>query len=397
MRLESTELATVILFLDPFVGSGTTLVECKLNGIQSFGVDANDFLVFASRVKINWEIDTAKVRSESQSIMRDVANLVARTLYKTEPISVAEGDGKMSLMQEELDVSTNELIRPYYISPTPLAKLIILKKRIEQVTGDKEVRDVFRLALASVVLPSSNIRYGPGFGITKPKTDVDVLRLFRDKIERIVQDLTYVEKLDKKADASVVLGDTRHLDDVLKGKKFDYVITSPPYPGDHEYTQQTRLELAFLDFARSQDEVRIIKKRMLRGSTRNLYSTDKEFEVVEQFPEIVDLMKKIKARVKETNGTSGFEKLYSRVIGEYFGGMYTSLQKIYDSLEAGGNAALLVGDSHAFKMTHVETARLLGLVGKKVGFDHDIELWWNKTSTAHKFFLPEYILNLKKN
>src|SRR5437016_10773969 len=42
--------------LDPFCGTGTTLVECKKLGIPSIGVEANYFAHFASQVKVNWQV-----------------------------------------------------------------------------------------------------------------------------------------------------------------------------------------------------------------------------------------------------------------------------------------------------------------------------------------------------
>jgi len=43
--------------LDPFCGTGTTLVECKKLGIQSYGIEPNPMAAFASRAKVDWEID----------------------------------------------------------------------------------------------------------------------------------------------------------------------------------------------------------------------------------------------------------------------------------------------------------------------------------------------------
>src|SRR6266446_6832539 len=37
--------------LDPFCGTGTTLVECKKLGIPSCGIESNPMAVFASRTK----------------------------------------------------------------------------------------------------------------------------------------------------------------------------------------------------------------------------------------------------------------------------------------------------------------------------------------------------------
>src|SRR6266566_1345483 len=43
------------LVLDPFCGTGTTLVEAKKCGIPSVGCDAHPFAALVSRVKTNWE------------------------------------------------------------------------------------------------------------------------------------------------------------------------------------------------------------------------------------------------------------------------------------------------------------------------------------------------------
>src|SRR5437879_5468390 len=43
--------------LDPFCGTGTSLVECKKSGFPSIGIEANPVACFASRVKLHWDID----------------------------------------------------------------------------------------------------------------------------------------------------------------------------------------------------------------------------------------------------------------------------------------------------------------------------------------------------
>jgi SAM-dependent methyltransferase len=43
--------------LDPFCGTGTTVVECKKLGIESVGIEANPLACFATRVKVSWDVD----------------------------------------------------------------------------------------------------------------------------------------------------------------------------------------------------------------------------------------------------------------------------------------------------------------------------------------------------
>jgi len=46
-----------VRLLDPFCGTGTSLVECKKRGIESVGIEANPVACFASRVKLDWNVD----------------------------------------------------------------------------------------------------------------------------------------------------------------------------------------------------------------------------------------------------------------------------------------------------------------------------------------------------
>ncbi|OQY52371.1 MAG: hypothetical protein B6245_23700 [Desulfobacteraceae bacterium 4572_88] len=54
--------------LDPFCGTGTTIIECKLEGIQGIGVEATPFSRFASSVKTDWSIDADKLQKDSKRI-----------------------------------------------------------------------------------------------------------------------------------------------------------------------------------------------------------------------------------------------------------------------------------------------------------------------------------------
>lgn len=78
--------------LDPFCGTGTTLVECKKLGISSVGVEAHPLSHFASSTKIEWAVDP----NELEDAARRVAAAALRELEMNQivddpsPVLIAE-------------------------------------------------------------------------------------------------------------------------------------------------------------------------------------------------------------------------------------------------------------------------------------------------------------------
>ena len=384
--LEREGITKKDVVLDPFVGSGTTQLVCKLKGIPSYGVDANDFMVFAASQKLNWKID-CKVLSRHVQELNKVYGTIISDIDWDDPQLVAQRakDNRPPALDER------------YISDKPLVKLAALKSAIEQMGLPEAYRDLFVFAVSAILVPVSNVKYGPGFGVGKPKEDVDILDVFNKKVEEMIGDLSKVTPEQRETPSTTILGDSRHLSQYIAPESVSLMITSPPYPGDHEYTKHSKLELIFTGYATDLTSFRTIKKRMIRGSTTNIYREDNDRQMIEDVAGIREVTDEIEARLAHDGATSGFEKLYSKLVWEYFGGMAHTLAECMKVLKPGGKIALLVSDSHAFKMVHIKTATLLSEVGKKVGFVHpEIILWQMKNSTSHKYKLRENILLLQK-
>src|SRR3989304_6554003 len=56
--LNKFKISSSHLVLDPFSGTGTTPIECMKNGISSIGIEPNDVVLFASKVKSSIFLDT---------------------------------------------------------------------------------------------------------------------------------------------------------------------------------------------------------------------------------------------------------------------------------------------------------------------------------------------------
>jgi hypothetical protein len=66
------ELGSSACLLDPFCGTGTTIVECKKLGIASIGVEAHPMSHFASATKIDWSPDPDRLEKIATAIAERV-------------------------------------------------------------------------------------------------------------------------------------------------------------------------------------------------------------------------------------------------------------------------------------------------------------------------------------
>lgn len=393
------------LVVDPFMGSGTTLVACKYLGIPSSGVDANDFMAIAAAVKLNWSRDIEKIiETKNKLIDRIETDLSSFDWYGVQEqkdahnqISIYDLDNtELKSFMEYAQKYRPEMLVERYMSDKPFVKAHVIKEAINDIV-DSDYLDLFKMALSSILVKISNVSYGPGFGVKKAKDDVDVQGIFNEKINRMIADLQLVNQKQIDTPSTVQLGDARSISEYYEHDSVELMITSPPYPGDHEYTKHTRLELIFDGLANDIKEFRKIKKRMIRGSTTNIYKDDNDRALVEEFQSIKEVTDLIQERLDEDNATSGFEKLYTKLVWEYFGGMYKTLEECYKVLKPNGKIALLVSDSHAFKMVHIQTAKILEEIGLEIGYSNsEILLWQHKKSTSHKYDLREDIIILQK-
>jgi hypothetical protein len=374
------------LLLDPFCGTGTTVLEAKLNNIPAIGIEANNFAHLASSVKTDWNI--------SASILRETAHKVRNSAEKSlSKLKGTKNENELLTLSDE----QMKLILKDSISPLPLHRSLVLLKEINKY---KRTPYYKYLALAfgtATVYYNSNLRFGPEVGVGKKKDDAEVVKNWFVLISKMCDDLDLVHGR-RYAESEVIFSDARTLKDALKGKKITAVITSPPYPNEKDYTRTTRLESVLLGFISSKEELRRLKRSLLRSNTRGVYKGDNDDDWVTTFPEIQRLASEIEQKRIALNKTSGFEKLYAKVTKLYFGGMTKHLEELRDYLEPGAQLAYVVGDQASFLRVMIPTGRLLADIAVSLGYELiRIDLFRTRFSTATKSDLNEEVLILKWN
>lgn len=157
--------------LDPFCGTGTTLVEAKLNLIPSVGLEANPVTHFASSVKLDWNINPDFLFEQAHEIANRTLEELKLQGIDDNLIFEQESD---SLLLRTLDPEAAKLILNGSISPLPLHKSLVLLENINQHSSAPH-HDHLMIAFASALVNKiSNLHFGPEVGVGKPKNDAPV-------------------------------------------------------------------------------------------------------------------------------------------------------------------------------------------------------------------------------
>lgn len=382
--------------LDPFCGTGTTPVECKKLGLRSYGLEANAMAHFASTTKTSWDIDPHGFIQACTQIADEAAETTVASgvsLYNDTPLfATFKGDAKLlDLTAEQWQVLSRD-----FISPIPLHRTLVVLNAIRQHLGC-EYRNHQELALArSLVSGIGNVAFGPEIGATPPKSDVEVIPLWLHECRNIATDLRSMQQHPPYPTSTIVRGDARSAP--LEPQSVDIVITSPPYPNEKDYTRTTRLESVVLGFINNRAELRTLKQSLLRSNTRNVYAADTDQQWIVGVESVRALARQIEERRIELGKTSGFERLYHRVVELYFGGMAKHFAELQKVLRPGAKLAYVVGDQMSFFRIPIRTGTILADIAERLGYKvESIDLFRTRLATVTKEWIREEVVVLSWN
>ncbi|MEM3437143.1 MAG: DNA methyltransferase [Nitrososphaerales archaeon] len=205
--------------LDPFCGSGTTLLTSKEFGINAIGVDASPLAVFVTQVKIE-DYDLEKIRDYAKELF--------------------------SKKFERYEIKGLSSLTKRAFSKYSLEDILFFKEEIKKI-NDLKIRNFFTLALINA---SNKVSYAYKDGSVikiREKPNIPLKKVFKRIVKKMLHDLKRVNY--KGSDIKVYIGDARKMD-FLQNDFFDAVITSPPYLNKIEYTKvySIEYELFFKEF-----------------------------------------------------------------------------------------------------------------------------------------------------
>jgi DNA modification methylase len=227
--------------LDPFCGSGTTLVEARRIGASALGGDLNPLAASIARVK-TWTVPVAR-RQLAFSLGREVA---AQALEEVKAARRA-GYEAPPLRRIGPDPAARNHALASWFAPHVRRELETLGELVESAGArDRDTGELLRVVLSSIL-----------YKMSQRASDTDPSRVSR-QIARGAAARLFERRLvllsgglDELARAHgpiprVVVTDARRLGGYAQPGSYQLIVTSPPYAGTYDYAEQHRMRMVFL-------------------------------------------------------------------------------------------------------------------------------------------------------
>jgi len=345
--------------LDPFCGSGGVLVEARLAGLNSIGVDINPLACLLAEVKSN-PIEPSLLESWWRRLKSQITREVIS--FKFEGVDI------------DLPNFSNTNIE-YWFKPETMKELAIIRRSLEAIR-ENHVRKFFEVPFSLTVREVSGVRKKEYKLYRLPEEEwkqysPDVLGTFTRYVEKSIQKMReFYREADKNVFSKVFMGDTRLLfterfpyegNELLKNYPPRIIVTSPPY-GDSRttvaYGQFSRLSSLWLNFEPefNTEVVMKVDKLSLGGdSNKCKKDIDADLPVLNQIIEMI----------RERDERRSIETL------AYFIDLYDCLRKMYDSLDYGGYCCIVIANRTVRRLI-IPTHIIIAEMGVKIGFENEI-------------------------
>jgi hypothetical protein len=363
--------------LDPFVGSGTVLIEGEYGGMNAFGIEAHPFVSRVAKAKLNWRANT-KDFIDYASIILSRARIDKSEIIEYPPLV-------KKCFPEQI-----------------LIKLHRLKTCFQKVDDKSGLSELIWLAIASILRECSPVGTAQWQYIlpNKKKAKItDPYRAFEAKINLMADDMQFMQYHNDGSSASIFMEDARECPSV-PNEWADIIITSPPYANNYDYADATRLEMSFFGEINGWGDLQNnIRKYLIRSCTQHVSKLNVEIPGMLEDPilapikkEIIDICNKL-ARERKLHGG---QKPYHALIAAYFSDLAKTWITLRRVTKTGGKACFVIGDSAPYGI-YVPVEKWLGELALSANFksftfekirDRNIK-WKNR---KHRVPLKEGIL-----
>jgi DNA modification methylase len=327
--LDELKIPKGALVLDPFCGTGTTLLAAKQKGYNAVGFDILPLGVFVANTKLAEDYNVELLQEEMRKL----------SFHKFGPTMLKWADpGFIDLKKAFSRYARNDIL--------------FFKEKIIHVE-DEKIRNFLMLGLLSIVSEASNTKKDGGvIKIVQKRHLAPVRFLLRNRLKRMFKDVKKMQPTGMNAEAR--LGDARDIQ--LEPESVDACITSPPYLNYVDYTKIYGLELSLL--LSSREEMHQLRGDSLRSHVGAQMKKGAKAGVKSE---------RLKETMEKLRESSLVNERFPTLLEGYFEDMYLNMESVYSVLKEGGVAAYNVGNTCLPDLT-VDVDLIFAELGVQIGF-----------------------------
>jgi hypothetical protein len=317
--------------LDPFAGSGTTLLAADALQVRSVGLEAHPFVARIGAAKLCWQADIAALEAAAESLLR-------KARRRTTGAAQAQ--------------AAPELMAKCY-EPEALAELYCLRGTWLAMADELPpvLRELLFLALTAILRECSYVGTAQWQYVLpnkRKKKVVTPFEAFRARIAMFMADMESFQGQAVASHAALLRGDAREIHAQV-AEKFDLLLTSPPYPNNYDYADATRLEMTFWgDVASWGDLHDAVRKYLVRSSSQHTAKDKLKLDELLAAPILTPIRAELTTvcnELAEIRETKGGKKTYHTMVAAYFKDMAEVLQSARGVMRPGGTMCFVIGDS----------------------------------------------------
>lgn len=302
------------IVIDPFMGSGTTVVEAIINNRIGIGTDINEIAVLLTKTK------TTPLNNDV--LLNEYSNLIFNLSHKL------NGSFNSELKNAQEKIKLPERV-DYWFKPEIQNQLIVILHNITKISN-KDIRDFFLIAFAQI-LKSCSIWLQKSVKPTRDLNKIDIIPLakFDWQAKRMIKKNSDFNKIissefrnEINSFRVVKNSDARNIpcDDNLA----NLIVTSPPYVTSYEYADLHQLPSLWFGYL---EELAIFRKKFIGSSFRERDQINLKSETAKNI--VSDLGNNKKGREVEN----------------YYADMLESFIEMRRVLKVGGKAAIVIGNT----------------------------------------------------
>lgn len=364
------EIKQEVKLLDPFVGSGTTMLVANACNVEAYGFEAHPFVARIARAKSLWHLDETAYLNAAQSVA---------TYAKEHRVD--------SLRHDHI----NLLGRCYTLES--LSSLDALKNAYLKLSNEDQIWELIWLNITSILRSTSGAGTAQWQYIlpNKPKSKaIDVFDAFLGKAKIMFDDMKTVKKLGWKPTSTIIEHDVRK---TIPSVMCNLIMTSPPYPNNYDYADATRLEMMFWgEIEGWKDLQSVVRCNLMRSCSQHSAAEKLKLDDLlgmKELAPIVDEITLVTKELEQIRLTKGGKKTYHTMIAAYFYDLSRIWHNLRTIMDKNSKICFVIGDSAPYGI-YVPVDKWLSTLALNAGFnscefeklrDRNIK-WKNRTHTV---------------